>query len=82
MLAEARATADLFGVNVVPFAVRARAAGEAIVEEAMSGRIEIVVIGAPRKNTTRSGPIFGSTVVFVLQHAPCRVMVAAAPPGA
>jgi nucleotide-binding universal stress UspA family protein len=27
----------------------------------------------------RSGRIFGDTVDFVLKHAPCRVMVAAAP---
>jgi nucleotide-binding universal stress UspA family protein len=37
-------------------------------------------MGAPRRDRSpRRGRIFGDTVDFVLKHAPCRVMVAAAP---
>ena len=38
---------------------------------------EIIVMGAPRKRRAAGrGAIFGSTVDFVLKHAPTRVMVA------
>jgi nucleotide-binding universal stress UspA family protein len=60
--------------------VRARRAGRAIVDEAERRNSEIIVMGSPRRGEhRRRGPIFGGTVDFVLKHAPCRVMVAAAP---
>jgi nucleotide-binding universal stress UspA family protein len=55
--------------------VRARSAGRAIVDDADRRQSEIIVMGAPR---TRRRGIFSDTVDFVLKHAPCRVMVAAA----
>lgn len=81
VVAEARAIAELHGVRVTAQVVRARAAGEAIVEAAESDRAEIVVLGAPRKpRASRNAPIFGRTAAVVLAHAPCRVMVAAPAP--
>ena len=80
LLDEVRAIGDAYGVDVVGRLVRARRAGRAIVEEAERRNSEIVVMGAPRHDEhRRRGRIFGGTVDFVLKHAPCRVMVAAAP---
>jgi basic amino acid/polyamine antiporter, APA family len=80
VLAEARAIAELYGVGVETRTLRGRSAGEAIVEEAKRLRSEIIVLSAPRKlRVSRRAPVFGRTVDFVLKHAPCRVMVAAAP---
>jgi APA family basic amino acid/polyamine antiporter len=77
VLDEARAIGDSYGVDVVTRIVRARSAGRAIVDEAVRRGAEIVVMGAPRR-ALRRGRIFDDTVDFVLKHAPCRVMVAAA----
>jgi nucleotide-binding universal stress UspA family protein len=80
VLAEASAIAELYGVGVEARTLRGRAAGEAIVEEAKQARSEIIVLSAPRKmRASRRAAVFGSTVEYVLKHAPCRVMVAAAP---
>jgi APA family basic amino acid/polyamine antiporter len=81
-LGEASAIGDLYGVSVVKRVLRARAAGEAIVEEAANAATEIIVLRAPRKKrSTRAVQVFGKTVDYILKHAPCRVMVAASPAG-
>jgi len=78
-LDEAIAIGDSYGVRVVDRLVRARSAGDAIVEEAARRGTEIIVLGSPRKTlSTTSAAVFGRTVDYVLKHAPCRVMVAAA----
>jgi len=82
LLDEARAIGDSYGVDVIGRLVRARKAGRAIVDEAERRHSEIIVMGAPRKGRGGRGTIFGGTVDFVLKHAPCRVMVAAAPKAA
>jgi basic amino acid/polyamine antiporter, APA family len=71
----AAAIAELYGVPVTERLVRARRAGRAIVDEAISRQSEIIVMGAPRAEGRRA--VFSDTVDFVLKHAPCRVMVAA-----
>lgn len=80
LLAEAAAIGDLHGVTVEQEILRGRAAGEAVVAEAAEAQTEIIVLSAPRKQrlSHRRFP-FGNTVEYVLRHAPCRVMVAAAP---
>jgi len=78
-LDEAQAIGDSYGITVVDRLVRARSAGEAIVEEAERRGSEIIVLGASRRLlTVGARGVFGSTVDYVLKHAPCRVMVAAA----
>jgi basic amino acid/polyamine antiporter, APA family len=79
-LDEASAIGELYGVRVVERIVRARNAGRAIVDEATRRGSEIIVMGGPRRVRLAAGKraIFGDTVDFVLKHAPCRVMVAAA----
>ena len=43
-----------------------------------SARTEIIVLGSPRKALTRASRVlFGTTVDYVMRHAPCRVMVTA-----
>jgi basic amino acid/polyamine antiporter, APA family len=80
VLEHAQAIGDLYGVRVAPRVLRARAAGEAIVEEATRTCTEIIVLRAPRKRRSRrSVQVFGKTVDYVMKHAPCRVMVAASP---
>jgi APA family basic amino acid/polyamine antiporter len=74
ILDRAHAIAEPYGVRAVERIVRARLAGRAIVEEADRRGTEIIVLGARRGNYKT---IFGSTVEYVLKHAPCRVMVAA-----
>ena len=76
----ARAIAHGYGVSVSARVVRARGAGEAIVEEASRANTEIIILSAPRKRrSSRRTLPFGETVRFVLKHAPCRVMVTAGP---
>jgi APA family basic amino acid/polyamine antiporter len=77
ILDEARAIGDSYGVDVITRIVRARSPGRAIVDEAVRRGSEIVIMGSPRRAARRTG-IFDDTVDFVLKHAPCRVMVAAA----
>ncbi len=78
-LDEAQAIGDSYGITVVDRLVRARSAGEAIVEEAERRGSEIIVLGASRRLlTVGARGVFGSTVDYVLKNAPCRVMVAAA----
>jgi basic amino acid/polyamine antiporter, APA family len=79
-LDEAQAIGDSYGVDVVARLVRARSAGQAIVEEATSRGSEIIVLGSPRKALTMgTRAVFGQTVDYVLKHSPCRVMVTASP---
>ena len=77
-LAEARAIGESYGVTVLERIIRARSAGTAIVEEAARRDIQIIVVGASRKQIgRRKRAVFGGTVDFVLKNAPCRVLVTA-----
>jgi len=78
-LEDARAIGGKRGVRVQTRMVRARLAGEAIVDAATEAGADLVVLRASRKNGGRRRRVFGRTVEFVLKHAPCRVMVAAPP---
>ena len=70
------------GVNVQTRLIRARSFGRAIVDEAARRNSEIIVVGADRRNIGGRTALFSDIVDFTLKHAPCRVMVAAAPPHA
>jgi APA family basic amino acid/polyamine antiporter len=77
-LDEAIAVGDSYGVRVLGRLERARSAGTAIVAEAEARDAEIIVLGAPRRSLTASGTaVFGTTVDYVLKHAPCRVLLTA-----
>jgi APA family basic amino acid/polyamine antiporter len=78
---EARALGAENGVEVVGETVRARSIGEAIVTEARSRDVDLIVLGsAPRWR--RQSRFFSPTVEYVLRRAPCEVLVVAFPQGA
>jgi len=77
-LDEAVAIGDSYGIRTVGRLERARNAGPAIVAEAHRREAEIIVLGSPRRGLTASqAALLGTTVDFVLKHAPCRVLLAA-----
>ena len=57
--------------------IRARAAGPAIVEDALGRDAELIVVGAARGTVRRGRPVVGHTVDYVLKHSDIRVLVAA-----
>ena len=60
--------------------VRARAIGSAVIEHALAGGADLIVMGSsPRWR--RQSRLFGPTVDYVLRKAPCEVMVIAYPQG-
>ena len=66
--------ASQFKVKFTPQVVTARQAGRAIVEEAADRRSEVVMLGTTRKR--RVGNLtFGRTTDYVLDHAPCEVLL-------
>lgn len=78
LLRQARAQGDRYGVAVELRLIRARDAGQAIVEEAARDKSELIVLEARRRRVVRRhGPIFTATAASVLTHAPCRVLVTA-----
>ncbi len=79
LLDEAKAIGDTFGVKVIVRVVRARSFGRAVCDEAARRGSEIVVVGADRRDRgLRQQALFSDTVDYILKHAPCRVLVAAA----
>jgi len=74
VLEEAQAIAAARGVRIRTRVVRTREAGEAIVAVAEEVDADLVVLHARRT------PRLGRTVRHVLQHAPCRVLLAAPSP--
>jgi basic amino acid/polyamine antiporter, APA family len=79
VLERAHAIAGQYGVRLRERVVRSRAQGEAIVAEAEAVGAELIVMWAQR--TERLGSrarLFDKTVEYVLRHAACRVLVAAA----
>jgi APA family basic amino acid/polyamine antiporter len=80
------------GVVVATAMVRARAAGAAIVSEARRRGVEAIVLAAEPSTRMRGGTLLGGraeprnravgeTTRYVLEKAPCRVILTAAPPG-
>jgi basic amino acid/polyamine antiporter, APA family len=79
-LAEAKLLGADHGVQVQGIVVRARAIGEAIVDEARGRDADLVVMGSsPRWR--RQSRFFSPTVDYVLRQAPSEVMVIAYPQG-
>jgi basic amino acid/polyamine antiporter, APA family len=79
-LAEAKLLAAEHDVTVEGKIRRGRAIGEAIVDEARSAGVDLIVMGSsPRWR--RQSRFFSPTVDYVLRHAPCEVMVIAYPQG-
>jgi basic amino acid/polyamine antiporter, APA family len=91
-LARAKAVGEEYeGVEVATAVVRARRAGEAIVREAKRRGVEAIVLAAEEPTGTRGGTLLGGraglrdtfvgeTTRYVVNKAPCRVILTA-PPG-
>lgn len=80
VLQRATAIADQFGVKMTPIVVTARSAGRAIVDEAVARRSEVIVLGAARKRGV-GNRVVGTTIEYVLEHAPCEVLINVVPRG-
>jgi nucleotide-binding universal stress UspA family protein len=79
-LAEAQLLGADYGVRIEGDVVRARAIGQAIVDEARSRRADLIVLGsAPRWR--RQSRFFSPTVDYVLRKAPSEVLIVAFPQG-
>ena len=59
--------------------LRAREAGETIVNELLDEHVELLVMGYHQPHTL-GDILLGSTVQYVARHAPCRVVVHIPPP--
>jgi APA family basic amino acid/polyamine antiporter len=81
------------GVEVVTSAVRGRRTGATIVEQARRHHVEAIVIGAEPPSPIKGGGLLGGVggsrprelgeiTAYVLEKAPCRVVVTAPPDGA
>ncbi|HWT25536.1 MAG TPA: amino acid permease [Solirubrobacteraceae bacterium] len=90
-LARARAVGEEYeGVEVATATVRARRAGEAIVREANRRGVEAIILAAEEPTRLRGGlrmggkqglhdTYVGETTRYVVQKAPCRVILTAPP---
>ena len=74
VLDTAARVADSFKVQFTPHVITARQAGRAIVEEADRRRSEVIIVGTARKRRV-ADRAFGRTVDYVLDHAPCEVLL-------
>jgi APA family basic amino acid/polyamine antiporter len=91
-LARAKAVGEEYeGVEVATAVVRARRAGEAIVREAKRRGVEAIILAAEEPTRMRGGVLYGGkqglrdtfvgeTTRYVVNKAPCRVLLTA-PPG-
>lgn len=92
-LARAKAVGEEYeGVAVATATVRARRVGQGIVDEAKRRGVEVIVMAAEEPSRVRGGSMLGGTgdfsgraigpiTSYVLQHAPCRVLLTAPPLG-
>ena len=93
VLARAKEVGEEYeGVEVATAMVRGRTAGQAIVSEAKRRGVEAIVLGAEEPSRLRGGAIFGGrgrvrdrfvgeTTRYVIEKAPCKVILTAPPAG-
>jgi APA family basic amino acid/polyamine antiporter len=93
VLARAKEVGEEYaGVEVATAMVRGRSVGQAIVSEAKRRGVEAIVLGAEEPSRLRGGAILGGrgrvrdrfvgeTTRYVVEKAPCRVILTAAPAG-
>jgi APA family basic amino acid/polyamine antiporter len=79
-LAEAQVLGADYGVEVRGTTIRARAIGEAIVEEAKRTGADLIMLGSAPK-WRRQSRFFSPTVEYVLKKAPSEVLIVAFPQG-
>ena len=74
VLENAAQAADQFKVKLTPVVVTARSAGRAIVEEAISRRSDVIVLGSQGKRRI-ADRVFGRTIDYVLNNLPCEAII-------
>ncbi len=74
VLENAAQAADQFKVKLTPAIVTARSAGRAIVEEAISRRSDVIVLGSQGKRRI-ADRVFGRTIDYVLNNLPCEAII-------
>jgi len=79
VLQRAMTLANEFKVKMNPIIITARSAGRAIVQQAIERRSEVIILGVMKKRRFTERP-FGSTTDYVIEHAPCEVIVNIVPP--
>jgi len=75
ILSRARQIAAQNSVSIATRLLRAHHAGQALVSEATDQKIDLLIMGYHCRQGVAE--MFGSTVRYVAQHAPCRVLVEA-----
>ena len=93
VLARAKEVGEEYvGVEVATAMVRGRSVGQAIVSEARRRGVEAIVLGAEEPSRLRGGAILGGrgrvrdrfvgeTTRYVIEKAPCKVILTAPPAG-
>jgi hypothetical protein len=81
VLEAAALIARQFKVKFTPHVVTARSAGRAIVEEAEQRRSEVIIMGTARKRRIADRAFGGRTTDYVVDHAPCEVLLDIVPKG-
>jgi basic amino acid/polyamine antiporter, APA family len=93
VLARAKEVGEEYeGVEVATAMVRGRTAGQAIVAEARRRGVEAIVLAAEEPSRVRGGPVLGGrgrardrfvgeTTRYVVEKAPCKVILTAPPAG-
>lgn len=74
VLQAAATIAGQFNVKFTPLVVTARHAGRAIIDVASQRRSEVIILGTARKRRV-AGRVFGRTTDYVLDNAPCEVLL-------
>ena len=72
MLEHAEKVAKLAKGNIETEMLQARSAGSALVNEAIERQIDLVIVGVPYRRPLGDLQL-GSTTMYILKNAPCRV---------
>ncbi|MSQ11436.1 MAG: universal stress protein [Dehalococcoidia bacterium] len=80
VLAQAERALEAMKCHVEAAILQARSAGVAIVKEAVEREADHILVGVPYQQQFRSFA-FSRTILYLLQEAPCTVLVARVPVG-
>lgn len=78
ILAAAARVARRNRMKVTTVILRARSAGQALVDECRARKIELAVVGYHRKKTIGE-LLLGTTHQYLARHAPCRILMSIPP---
>jgi nucleotide-binding universal stress UspA family protein len=79
ILDHAEMTAEALKAKLEPVLLQARTAGSALVDEATEREADLLIVGLPYRKRFGGEFVIGSTIPYVLTHAPCEVWVVREP---